>query len=46
MAASYARMEPYGFMIVILLLVTGILGTLMRPILRVAEYALVAILGL
>ena len=33
-------MEPYGFIIVIVLLATGILGELMRPILRVAEYAL------
>jgi len=46
LAASYARLEPYGFMIVILLLATGILGDLMQPILRGAEYALAAILGL
>ncbi len=45
LAASYARLEPYGFMIVILLLATGILGDLMQPILRIAEYALSAILG-
>ena len=46
LAASYARLEPYGFMIVILLLATGILGDLMRPILRIAEYALALVLGL
>jgi Zn-dependent protease len=46
LAASYARLEPYGFMIVILLLATGILGDLMRPILHVAQYGLAAILGL
>ena len=46
LASSYARMEPYGFMIVILLLATGILGQLMRPILRLAEYLLALILGL
>ncbi len=40
LAMSYARLEPYGFMVVILLLATGILGDLMQPILRVAEYAL------
>jgi Zn-dependent protease len=46
LANSYARLEPYGFMIVILLLATGILGDLMQPILRVAEYVLTRILGL
>jgi Zn-dependent protease len=46
LAASYARLEPYGLMIVILLLATGILGDLMRPILSVAQYGLAAILGL
>src|SRR6185369_10438754 len=39
LAASYARLEPYGFMVVILLLATGVLSDLMRPILRVAAYA-------
>jgi hypothetical protein len=33
-------------MVVILLLVTGILTDLMRPILRIAEYALGFVLGL
>ena len=46
MAMSYARMEPYGFMIVIVLLVTGVLGWLIRPIVRVAEIVLSAIVGL
>jgi Zn-dependent protease len=46
LAVSYARLEPYGFMVVILLLATGILSDLMRPILRIAEYALTALLGL
>ena len=41
-----ARLEPYGFMIVIVLLATGILVDLMQPILRVAEMVLGAILGL
>ena len=45
-ASSYARLEPYGFVIVIVLLATGILVDLMQPILRVAEIALGAILGL
>jgi Zn-dependent protease len=46
MAMGYARMEPYGFIIVIALLATGFLIDLMRPILRVAEFALSAIIGL
>ena len=45
-ATGYARLEPYGFMIVIVLLATGVLNSLMRPILRVAEFALTALLGL
>jgi Zn-dependent protease len=46
LAQGYARSERYGFMIVILLLVTGVLGTLMMPILRAGEYVLQALLGL
>jgi len=46
LGAGFARMEPYGFIIVIVLLATGILVQLMRPIMLVAEYALTAILGL
>jgi Zn-dependent protease len=46
MAAGFARLEPYGFIVVIVLLATGVLVQLMRPILMVAEYALTAILGL
>ena len=46
MAMTYAKMEPYGFILVIVLLATGFLVDLMRPILRVAEFALSAILGL
>ena len=45
-AQGYARLEPYGFMVVIALLVTGVLGTLMMPILRGGEYALRLLLGL
>ena len=46
MAMGYARLEPYGFMIVIALLATGVLGWLMQPILHISEIALAAILGL
>ena len=33
-AASFSRIEPYGFLIVILLLVTGYLGVLMWPVIQ------------
>ena len=45
-AMSYAKLEPYGFIVVIVLLATGVLGALMQPILRLAEYLLVTLLGL
>ncbi|HZQ61559.1 MAG TPA: site-2 protease family protein [Casimicrobiaceae bacterium] len=32
LAAPYSRMEPYGFVLIILLLATGILDDLMRPL--------------
>jgi Zn-dependent protease len=44
--AAATPVGPYGFMVVIILLATGILSDLMRPILRVAEYALGFVLGL
>lgn len=46
LATRYARLEPYGFMVVILLLATGVLSDLMRPILRIAEYVLGMVLGI
>src|SRR6266498_3037622 len=46
LALGYARLEPYGFMLVILLLVTGILGQLMWPIYRLAENLVAALVGL
>jgi len=46
LANGYARLEPYGFFVVILLLATGVLNDLMMPILRVGEYAIRALLGL
>jgi Zn-dependent protease len=45
-AASYARLEPYGFMLVIVLLATGILGQLMWPIYGVAKSLVAMIVGL
>ena len=46
LAQGYARTERYGFLLVIALLATGILGTLMTPILHAGEYALRLLLGL
>jgi Zn-dependent protease len=46
LAYRYSRLEPYGFMVVILLLVTGVLNVLMLPLLRAGEYAIRLVLGL
>ena len=46
LAMSYARLEPYGFMVVIVLLATGVLGQLMFPIMRAAEYLVATLVGL
>ncbi|MEO8507136.1 MAG: site-2 protease family protein [Betaproteobacteria bacterium] len=45
-AQALARLEPYGFIVILVLLVTGWLGDLMRPILRVATFLLYALTGL
>jgi Zn-dependent protease len=45
LAMSYARTERFGFMIVILLLATGVLSYLMAPIVYVGLRALQAIVG-
>jgi Zn-dependent protease len=45
-ARALARLEPYGFILIIVLLVTGLLGDLMRPILRVATFLLYTLTGL
>jgi Zn-dependent protease len=44
-AYSLARVEPYGFMIILVLLAVGFLDDLMRPIMRVAEIVLRALTG-
>jgi len=46
LAVSYSRMEPYGFLIVILLLATGLLGALMYPLVRLGEYLIGLLVGL
>jgi Zn-dependent protease len=45
LAVSYSKLEPYGFMLVILLLATGLLGTLMQPLLSVGFRAVRLIVG-
>ncbi|MEP6942669.1 MAG: site-2 protease family protein [Betaproteobacteria bacterium] len=45
LAAGYSKTEPYGFMLVIILLATGLLGTLMQPLLRVGLAAVRLIVG-
>jgi Zn-dependent protease len=44
-ANALARVEPYGFIVILVLLVTGLLSDLMRPLLRVAQFGLYAITG-
>ena len=46
LANGYARLEPYGFMVVVALLATGILGVLMRPLLLAGQYVISVLLGL
>jgi Zn-dependent protease len=44
-AASFARIEPYGFMIVIVLLASGMLNRLMAPLVFLVERVLQALVG-
>ena len=44
-ASALARVEPYGFMVILVLLVTGLLSDLMRPLISVAASLLYAIVG-
>lgn len=46
MAMAYAGLERYGFVIVILLLATGVLSYLMTPLVSAGFYVLRAIVGL
>jgi Zn-dependent protease len=45
--ASYAlsRVEPFGLFVVVALLATGVLHDLMRPLIRGAEWVILALLG-
>jgi Zn-dependent protease len=46
LAISYARLEPYGFPIILLLLATNVLGTIMDPLIGIALSVIAAIVGL
>ena len=45
-AAKLDRVEPYGLMILVALMVTGLLGPLMRPVMDLAQTLLFAALGI
>jgi Zn-dependent protease len=45
MAASYARLEPYGFMIVVLLLASNVLDNLMTPVVSAVLQVLQTVVG-
>jgi Zn-dependent protease len=45
-AIAYSRLERYGFVLVIILLVTGVLGELMEPLVNLGMYAVAWITGL
>lgn len=46
LAVGYSRLEPYGFMVIIVLLATGLLDTLMAPLVAVLLTLLQAIVGI
>ena len=46
LANGLARLEPFGFIVIVLLLVTGVLSDVLRPLLRGAVYLLSLLTGL
>jgi Zn-dependent protease len=46
LVGRYYRLEPYGFIILIILLVTGVLGRIIFPIVSSLFYLIIAIFGL
>ena len=46
LAATYSRMEPYGFMLIIVLLATGALDVVMRPLIAIVLGFLRALVGI
>jgi Zn-dependent protease len=45
LAMSFARLEPYGFMVIILLLATGVLNRVMDPFIRIVLVFLRTVIG-
>ncbi|MBS0511555.1 MAG: site-2 protease family protein [Proteobacteria bacterium] len=45
LAWKYARIEPYGFPILLVLLFTGVLGAIMWPVMAIFRYLLAVVLG-
>jgi Zn-dependent protease len=46
LARKVDRLEPYGLVILVVLLATGVLGTLLRPLLAIAQGFVATVLGL
>ncbi|MCB1914762.1 MAG: site-2 protease family protein [Rhodocyclaceae bacterium] len=46
LAVSYAKLEPFGFPILLLLLFTGVLGAVLGPLVALFRYALALVFGL
>ncbi|MCF6355506.1 MAG: site-2 protease family protein [Candidatus Polarisedimenticolaceae bacterium] len=46
LAAPYARMEPWGLFIIVGLLATGMLGSILGPVLSTFQYLITSLVGL
>ena len=46
MAYQFSRIEPYGFMILLVLLFSGVLGAVIGPVIMWAKLIIVSIFGL
>ena len=46
LAVPYARMEPWGLFIIVGLLATGMLGSILAPVLSTFQYLIVSLVGL
>jgi hypothetical protein len=46
LATGFARIEPYGFMILLLLLMTGVLGAIIGPLIAITIQLVALFFGL
>jgi Zn-dependent protease len=46
LAYQFSKIEPYGFMILLLLLMTGILGAIILPFILLMKQFIVSVFGL